>query len=260
MAVIKGLEWTFDTVAPAYERLRPGYADELYRRLLAYIPITEASNVAEVGIGGGQATPPILRTGCRLTAIECGARFAELCREKFKDYPRFSVITGKFEELAFEPEQYDLVYSASAFHWIPEAVGYPKVFAMLRHGGAFARFANHPFADKGRPELSAAIQALYAVYMSGSTAPAEYSEAMARERAEIATRYGFVDTCYALFQRTRTFTAKEYVALLGTYSDHIALEEGTRTAFFREIERTIDRYGGAFTLYDTMDLELARKP
>ena len=26
----KGLEWTFDTVASTYEKLRPSYCDELY--------------------------------------------------------------------------------------------------------------------------------------------------------------------------------------------------------------------------------------
>ena len=35
----------------------------------------------------------------------------------------------------------DLVYSASAFHWIPEEIGYSKVYEMLKPGGAFARFA-----------------------------------------------------------------------------------------------------------------------
>lgn len=31
MAVIKGLEWTFDTVAEVYEKMRPGYVEELYQ-------------------------------------------------------------------------------------------------------------------------------------------------------------------------------------------------------------------------------------
>lgn len=31
MAVIKGLEWTFDTAAEVYEKMRPGYVEELYR-------------------------------------------------------------------------------------------------------------------------------------------------------------------------------------------------------------------------------------
>lgn len=30
MAVIKGLEWTFDTVASTYEKFRPGYVVDLY--------------------------------------------------------------------------------------------------------------------------------------------------------------------------------------------------------------------------------------
>lgn len=66
MSIKKGLEWTFDTVASTYEKYRPGYVDELYKRLFEYIPINESSRVIEVGIGGGQATLPILQTGCEL--------------------------------------------------------------------------------------------------------------------------------------------------------------------------------------------------
>jgi len=31
---------------------------------------------------------------------------------------------------------HDLVYSASAFHWIPEDIGYSKVYDMLKPEGA----------------------------------------------------------------------------------------------------------------------------
>ena len=47
--------------------------------------------------------------------------------------------------------------------------------------------------------------------------------------------------------------------LLGTYSDHIAMEEHLRRAFFSEIEEAIDRHGGAIKIRDTIDLQLARK-
>ena len=56
MPALKGLEWTFDTVASTYETLRPGYVKELYQTLFEYISINENSNVVEVGSGGGQAT------------------------------------------------------------------------------------------------------------------------------------------------------------------------------------------------------------
>lgn len=51
MSDIKGLEWTFDTNASLYEKIRPGYADELYRAIFNAISINELSNVVEVGIG-----------------------------------------------------------------------------------------------------------------------------------------------------------------------------------------------------------------
>lgn len=266
MPVMKGLEWTFDTVATRYEKLRPGYTDDLYRTLFNYIDIDSSSNVVEVGIGGGQATLPILKKGCTLTAIEYGENFSKLCEKKFEEYKNFSVITEKFENVSFSDFQYDLVYSASAFHWIPENIGYSKVYAMLKSGGAFARFANNPYRDKGNPVLSAEIEKLYSTYYGQyygkeiNFEKEEYSEEQAMQRAQIAKKYGFVDIRHAMFYRTRTFSAKEYVELLGTYSDHIAIEEKIRTEFFSKIEETINQHGGAFTIYDTIDLQLARKP
>ena len=265
MPVVKGLGWTFDTVAAGYEKLRPGYPDDLYRTLFNYIDIDRSSNVVEVGIGGGQATLPILKKGCALTAIEYGENFSKLCEKKFEEYKNFSVITEKFENVSLTDSQYDLVYSASAFHWIPEDIGYSKVYAMLKSGGAFARFANHPYRDKGNPALSEEIEKLYAVYYSryygkDNKSEAEYSEEQAVQRAQIAKEYGFVDIRHAMFYRTRTFSAKEYIELLGTYSDHIAIEEKIRIEFFSKIEEAINKHGGSFTLYDTIDLQLARKP
>lgn len=260
MPVIPGLGWTFDTVAATYEKLRPGYVDALYQDIFAYRPLDASSRAVEVGIGGGQATGPILATGCAVTAVEPGANFCALCREKFAAYPGFTAVNARFEDADLPPESCDLVYSASAFHWVPEEIGYRKVFDILRPGGAFARFANHPFKDKGRPGMHEALQEVYAIYMPGSLVPNEYSEEQAARRAAIAAKYGFTDIQHRLYRRTRDFTAAEYVQLLGTYSDHIAIEEKTRGRFFREIGEAIDRLGGRITIYDTIDLQLARKP
>ena len=264
MPVLKGLEWTFDTVASTYEKMRPGYVEELYHALLAYISINEDCNVIEIGSGGGQATEPVLRTGCRLTAIEYGEQFSELLKDKFKEYSNFSVITGKFEDVDLLDENYDLVFSASAFHWSPEKIGYEKVYSILKEGGVFARFANHPYCDKGNITLSDEIDKIYDEYYytfhnKKREIVCEYTEGQAKERAMIASKYRFNDIKYALFYRERVFSAKEYVELLGTYSDHVAMEETVRKEFFSKIEEAINRHGGTITIYDTMDLQLARK-
>jgi len=259
-----GLEWTFDTVAANYEKHRPGYAAELYERIFAYAPVGEESRVLEVGSGSGQATEPILRAGCHLTAVEYGERFSAVLREKFSAFPKFSVITGKFEETLLEDDSFDLIFSATAFHWIPEREGYEKVYALLKKGGAFARFANHPFRAAGQPALGADIDGIYEEYYyrdgrKPRKAIAAYSEAQAQELAQLAGKYGFRDLQCAMFYRERVFTAKEYVGLLGTYSDHIAIEEPIRLKFFAAIEAAINDHGGTVTIGDTMDLQLARK-
>ena len=105
-----------------------------------------------------------------------------------------------------------------------------------------------------------ALQEVYAVYMPGTLSADEYTEEQAAKRAQIAARYGFADISHHLYRRTRDFTAAQYTELLGTYSDHIAIEENTRRKFFAEIEAAINRMGGVITLYDTIDLQLARKP
>ena len=266
MPMNPGKEWTFNTVADTYEKIRPGYPDELYRTLFAFAPLDESCSAVEVGIGGGQATSPVLETGCMLTAVEYGDRLAKLCREKFSDYyPRLSVIAGRFEDAALPDNTFDLVYSASAFHWVPEEIGYPKVFRILKSGGAFARFANHPYQAKDNPELFEEIQGAYAeyyypYYKKQPEKLSEYTEEQAAARAAIADKYGFTDIQYALFRRVRTLSAAEYRALISTYSDHITIEEDTRERFFDTIEDTINRHGGFISIFDTIDLQMARKP
>jgi hypothetical protein len=88
----------------------------------------------------------------------------------------------------------------------------------------------------------------------------EYTEAQAIRRAEIAAKYGFIDIQHRLYRRTRVFTAAEYVQLLGTYSDHIALPDEVRLPFFRAVADAINGHGGTITIYDIIDLQLACKP
>jgi ubiquinone/menaquinone biosynthesis C-methylase UbiE len=260
MAIIKGLEWTFNTVANEYDKWNPTYVPELYNDIFKYKQINQSSNVLEIGIGTGQATEPILQTGCTLTAIEIGDKLAEFSRKKFSQYDNFSVVNMPFQDVECEDHTYDFIYSARAFHWIPEEIGYSKVYDLLKSGGVFARFANHPFKDKGREEIHVALQKIYAVYMPGTLSDVEYSEEAAKGRADIAKKYGFVDIDYKLYHRTRTFTATEYVSLLGTYSDHVAIKEQIRLKFFAEIQKAIEDLGNRITLYDTISLQLARKP
>lgn len=251
----------FDRAAQTYEAIRPGYPDALYQDIFRYRPVNATSRVVEVGIGPGQATLPFLEAGCTLTAVEPGTNLAGMCREKFRAYSRFSVVVSKFEDFLCADDNLDLVYSATAFHWINEEIGYSKVLRMLKRGGAFARFANHPVPAKDDPHLFQALQSIYKKFKSDTyTPPVEYSAEDAKRCAGLAERYGFCDVAYQIYSRTRTRTSADYVALLGTYSDNLAMKEDVRRCFFAEIQVAIDAHGGRITIFDTIDLQLARKP
>lgn len=257
------LFWTFDTSVDLYEKYRDCYVDEIYRDVFRYKPIDSSSSLVEVGIGTGHATLPFVQTGASVTAVEYGKNLAAFCRVKFRDYPNLTVVNQKFEDYTCADGTIDLVYSASAFHWIPEETGYTKVYSMLKPGGVFARFANHPGYDPENSALFDAIQEVYKAYapyrQKPYSRPVLYSEQNAKDRALVAEKYGFTDIAYKMYHSTRTFTADEYIGLLGTYSDNIAMDERFRMRFFEEIRQVIFSFGGSITIFDTLDLQLARK-
>ena len=120
---IKGLGWTFDTVAEQYDMWRPTYVPELFNDIFEYSNISSKSCALEIGIGTGQATKPILEKGCNIMAVEIGKNLTELTRHKFKDYSNISIVNSSFQSYVCENDSFDLVYSASAFHWIDEEKG-----------------------------------------------------------------------------------------------------------------------------------------
>ena len=147
MQVNNGFGHTFDSVTADYDRWRPDYPAALYRDLLALCPLNEASRALEIGIGTGQATRPILETGCAVTAVEPGAQLTQFVRAKFAEYPRFQAENTRFEDFSADPGSFDLVYAATAFHWVDPEVGYPKVMALLKPGGGLPK----PTPRRSRP-------------------------------------------------------------------------------------------------------------
>ncbi|MER5853464.1 hypothetical protein ABT126_42795, partial [Streptomyces sp. NPDC002012] len=74
----------FNEVPELYDRVRPGYPDELFAELGAVTSMDERSSVLEVGCGTGQATRSLV--ACRrlvmvhLTGRLVSGRFLPLCQ------------------------------------------------------------------------------------------------------------------------------------------------------------------------------------
>lgn len=253
-------EKTFDSAALDYDRSRPAYIQEIYEDIFQYEPIDADSHVLEIGLGTGKASRPLLDTRCHLIGIEPGAQLADLARHRYQAYNNFSLLNQTLQDFVSPDGVFDLIYAATAFHWIPEAYGYKRVFDLLKPGGAFARFAYHAGPDQGRKALTDEIQELYRQSMRLDRQPAEFSDADAQKLAEKALAYGFAEIKHSLYHTTKDFTEDEYMALLRTYPDHMKMEASDRKKLFEGIHAAINRHGGIMTVYYAMDLELARKP
>ena len=72
----------FDTIPEEFDKYRSHYSPELFAALIEYAEIGEGKSVLELGPGTGQATDPILSTGCDYNAIELGENLYAKMREK----------------------------------------------------------------------------------------------------------------------------------------------------------------------------------
>ncbi len=248
----------FDTIPEEFDEWRPRYCKELFDDLISYAKLDSTKSVLEVGAGTGQATEPILKTNCNYTAIELGENFTEFMKSKFSVYDNFHIINDDFETYEFPKNQFDLVYSAAAFQWIPEKIGYPKAFEILKSGGTFAMFMMRPDLRAGGgytdEPLYSKIQEVYAEHFHPEvnyTCSLDYD---AREK------YGFTDLECRYYHKTREYTADEYVSLISTHSDHLTLIEPYKTSLYDGIRNVILDAGNKITLYDKITMYLARKP
>lgn len=253
------LRLTFNEDVLNYDKMRPTYIKDLYEDVIKFANLDSNKNALEIGIGTGQATLPFLNTGCELTAIELGENMAKFSKEKFAKFQNFDIINDDFENVNLENSNYDLIYSATAFHWIPQEVGYTKVFNLLKSDGVIALFWNHP--SPANDKLNFEMQKAYNKYSPTQISTIhKFSEEKCMQIAETVSKYGFVDVAYKLYHQTRVFDAPQYMSLLNTNSDHRARQDETRILLESELSNAINNFGGKIAINDTIDLYLARKP
>lgn len=111
---------SFDATAELYDRIRPGYPDSLFDDLVALSGLPAGGTILDVGCGTGQATLPMARRGYRILALDLGANMVAVARRKLAAFP-VDVLQGSFEQVVLEPAGFDLLISATAWHWIDPA-------------------------------------------------------------------------------------------------------------------------------------------
>ncbi len=249
---------TFNEDAANYDRWRPRYVPELFQAVFRYAG--EPGLALEMGLGTGQATEPFLNAGWQVTGVELGKDLAAFAGRKFQGNPGLRLIQGDFLTCPLEGP-FDLFYSATAFHWLPQERAFPLVKKLLRPGGVVALFWNHPWPEEGDPARREVIQSVYEKYQDQEVETYHGISRKARqEKEELLRSWGFGQVESHLFYGVRQFSPEGYVGLMNTYSGHRAMEEGPRLALEQDMKEAICKLGGVLYVYDTIELYLARKP
>ena len=248
------LRKVFDTIPEQFDRYRPRYTPALFADLIEYAALSPKKTVLELGPGTGQATEPILQTGCDYHAIELGEHLYETMCRNFGARDNFHIVCDDFITHDFGTQKFDLIYSAATIQWIPEEIAYPKVFGLLNPGGVLAMMLT--LGDYRTPNevLYQEIQKVYSAYFRPET---EYHQRFGYTNAP---KYGFASVERLEYPGTRILTADEYVALSGTHCDHLVIPEPYRTPFFTGLRNAVLAAGDRIEFKDTHILYLTRKP
>jgi SAM-dependent methyltransferase len=238
------LRQTFESAAALYDAARPEYPPELFDDVVALAGLERAARLLEIGCATGKATRPFLERGFRVVCVELGAQLAERARQNLAGLP-VTIEVAPFESWDGEAASFDLVFAATAWHWIDPAIRYAKAHRLLRRGGHLAFWsAVHAFPEGFDPFFTE-IQDVYDAIGESFDGdwPPPRPEDIADDAEEIEASGLFEDVRVRRYVWARHYTADEYVALLDTFSGHIAMQAERREHLYAEIRRRIAARG-----------------
>ena len=243
------LKTTFNTAPTLYEDVRPGYPEELIQDIVELSGINDHSRILEVGCGTGKATQPFAEHGYEVLCLDIGADLIAVAKEKLKTFPNVSFVEQGFEKWESDRE-FDLIISATAFHWVDPKVRYLKASEVLKSDGFLAVFSNqHVRKEEG---FFTESQSLYDKYYLPLTVDRPPTHA-----TDIPGVEAFQDPIKRVYPWSQTYTSEQYIKLLGTYSGHIALPDKNKRLLFEGIANLIEtKYNGRVTKHYEAVLDL----
>jgi len=254
------LRQTFDEVAVQYNEARPGYPDELFSTLINSTGLHRGAKLLEIGPGTGQATKSLAEKGFDITAIELGEALAEVAKYELRDYKKVQIIKGAFEEITLPATSFDLVFTATSFHWIDPSSKYLKTHEVLKSKGHLAIIHTNHISDENGDTFFKISQPIYDRYdFTDKHRKPELPKSKDLKPDDIDESL-FRLIHFQLFHVIITYSAKNFVRLLGTYSTHLAASKEVRQAFFNEIGNLInDKFQGKIDKHFSMSLTVAEK-
>ncbi|HET9731569.1 MAG TPA: methyltransferase domain-containing protein [Acidimicrobiales bacterium] len=238
----------FEQEAERYDRRRPGYPDAVIDAVLG--PEPSGLEVLDVGCGTGLAARQMAERGAKVLGVELAPGMADIAHRRGT-----SVEIAPFEDWDAAGRVFDLVVSAQAWHWLDIGAATAKAASLLRPSarlGLIWSGGAHP------DDLADALEDVYSTLVPNGTHNLFRGYAAHRSSDVRAGLDGVVDAIVVSpefagpteewFPWTHCYQTDEWLDLLLTNSQYVALEANLRLRLFDAVRATIDDYGGSFVM------------
>ncbi|MBF9132665.1 methyltransferase domain-containing protein [Plantactinospora sp. S1510] len=255
------LRATFGQDAELYDQARPGYPNQLFADLAQLAGLTPQSRVLEIGCGTGQATRPLAQLGCTIVAVELSPDMATVARHNLRDFPNVTIEVSPFEDWTPPALPFDLVVSATAFHWIDPDIRFQKAADILRPGGTLAVIYSDHVAG-GTERFFIDVQDCYERFDPKTPPGLRLTPAadLTDDSSEFDRSQRFGPAQFRRYEWEQAYTTRSYLDVLMTYSPTRSLPEANRKALLSCIGGLIDRdHNGQVSKRYLTQLTLAHK-
>lgn len=233
----------FDRTADYYDKFRPSYPVEIVDKIINTAKLDNNSRLLEIGSGSGKATELFAAENLNIFCIDPGENLVKNGRKKFSKLDNIKFEVARFEELDLAPKQYDVVFSAQAFHWIPQPVGYEKCAYTLKDNGYLALFWNMYITydndiDNELIELSNKYGG-FADFLS-----VDGCEKRINTIARGMENSGYFNT--PVVHRTlwdQTYNADQYFGFVQTGNSFVQKSEEEKVNAYNDIKKLAEKYG-----------------
>ena len=125
-----------------------------------------------------------------------------------------------------------------------------------------ALFWKKPYVNNKDNPLHQKIQSIYNEFLPqwSYKVADKYDESRYSNIINKIEEYGFTNIEFKLYHNARKATGIQYLELLNTFSDHLALDKSIQLPFYSAIRTAIEESGNELIINDTVDLYLAQKP
>jgi SAM-dependent methyltransferase len=179
-----------------------------------------------------------------VTAVELSPHLAAVARAKLPDA---EVVGADFDTWDLPEEKFDLVISATAFHWLDPATRVGKCADALRPGGMLAVVSTDHIAGGTQQFFVDAMDCYRRFTDDAADKPPRPADAIPQDSAEIDSSGRFGPVEFRRYEWEATYSTSEYLEVLSSYSGHRALTEARRDGLYRCISALMDRFSGSVT-------------